>query len=233
MMSGVLNSAGIIASICHVPLCFNICQLSECWKKARHLESITTPTIEPLNIQSEQFIYLNYFMILILMLFWHKFLVSVCYCIVSAACYRGGRYFITITKLLEHSTLPRHYTHISFSPSCQPHRNYRFTFLLLPRVISPDIYLSQMREFSQTKLPPCQDPFLFHEGTLKVSKLSIFMAWNYVTLCFLFTAKVFSTGVDLQLLAWQRLQLSATSVLCLAWNMASNDARVCGTQQLW
>lgn len=72
--------------------------------------STTTPTIEPLNIQSEQFIYLNYFMILILMLFGIYF-VSVCYCIV-AACKRGW-YFITITTLLEHSTLPRHYIHIS------------------------------------------------------------------------------------------------------------------------
>lgn len=81
-MSGVLNSAGVIVSIC-LPLLCNA-PLLPTWKKCWAFRRITTPTIEPLNIQSEQFIYLNYFMILILMLFGIYF-VSVCYCIAMSA----------------------------------------------------------------------------------------------------------------------------------------------------
>lgn len=69
----------------------------------------TTPTIEPLNIQSEQFIYLNYFMILILMLFGINF--CICLLLCSAATWRvargvGGSVFHYNNKITEAFNTP-------------------------------------------------------------------------------------------------------------------------------
>lgn len=119
-------------------------------------------------------------MILILMLFGIYF-VSVCYCTRILA----GWYFITITKLLEHSTL---------RPRCFPFflkrgvTNYRFTFFLLPRVISLDIYFSWKRDFSllSSWCFKTQNSMRrsFHWGALNVSKLFFFMALKIFTFSF-------------------------------------------------
>lgn len=71
-------------------------------------------------------------------------------------------------------------------------RNYRFAFLLLPRVISPDIlYFDLTARFFHLRIHSAMKPELavetppsIHGGTVKVCKVSFFTARNYVTFHF-------------------------------------------------
>lgn len=125
-------------------------------------------------------------------------------------------------------THPRHNIHISFLPFLHPDpptdstnkergiRNYRFTFFLLPRIISLDIYFRRIQEFCFSS----SWIFLFHKGVLKVSK--VFFLWLKILLLFTISLLFFLlwnfTIVDLQFHG----KHSEASAFRLAWNTVVN-----------